>query len=175
MKLRYAEIASPIGKIRLIATKQGICSLEFGRSMKATRKLLEQRFVDIELTPDQRLDGFVARLKRYLAGEFEACKAIPVDAGGTEFQRKVWTALRRIPAGKTRSYGEIARVIGSPGASRAVGLANGSNPVSIVVPCHRVIGADGSLTGYGGGLHRKEWLLRHEGAMEQAADQASMF
>ncbi len=88
---------------------------------------------------------------------------------GTEFQRRVWGELREIPLGETISYGELARRLGTPGASRAVGLANGRNPVSIVVPCHRVIGADGRLTGYGGGLERKAWLLRHEATIRGGA------
>ena len=92
-------------------------------------------------------------------------RAIPVDPGGTPFQARVWRALRRIPAGTTRSYGQIARKLGQPTALRAVGHANGRNPISIVVPCHRLVGADGSLTGYGGGLARKRWLLEHEGAL----------
>jgi methylated-DNA-[protein]-cysteine S-methyltransferase len=91
-----------------------------------------------------------------------ALDAIEVDTGGTPFQQRVWQELRRIPAGSTRSYSEVARAIGRPSAVRAVAAANGANPVSIVIPCHRVIGADGSLTGYGGGLHRKRWLLAHE-------------
>ena len=87
---------------------------------------------------------------------------------GTPFQRRVWAALRAIPAGETTSYGALARLLDAPGASRAVGLANGANPIGIVVPCHRVIGADGSLTGFGGGLARKQWLLQHEGAAFRA-------
>jgi O-6-methylguanine DNA methyltransferase len=87
------------------------------------------------------------------------------DGGGTDFERSVWAELRCIPLGTTISYGELAKRIGNPNAMRAVGLANGKNPIAIVVPCHRVIGANGSMTGYGGGIHRKEWLLRHEGAL----------
>jgi len=89
---------------------------------------------------------------------------VPVRAGGTPFQRVVWAALREIPPGRTTSYGQLAARLGRPGASRAVGLANGANPVAIAVPCHRVIGADGTLTGYGGGIERKRWLLEHERA-----------
>jgi len=88
-----------------------------------------------------------------------------VDPGGTEFQRTVWSALRTIPVGATRTYGQLAASIGRPTAPRAVGLANGRNPVAIVIPCHRVIGSNAALTGYGGGLPRKQWLLRHEGAL----------
>ena len=104
-------------------------------------------------------------LEAYFAGDLQGIDAIPVATCGTVFQRAVWAALRRIPAGQTRSYGAIAREIGRPAATRAVGLANGRNLIGLVVPCHRVIGADSSLTGYGGGLHRKHWLLTHEGAL----------
>ncbi len=104
------------------------------------------------------------RLKAYFAGDIAAIDDIPAESAGTDFQRKCWQMLRKIPAGKTWSYNQLARRIGRPAAIRAVGAANGANPISVVVPCHRVIGADGSLTGYGGGLDRKRWLLRHEGA-----------
>jgi methylated-DNA-[protein]-cysteine S-methyltransferase len=100
----------------------------------------------------------------YFAGDLDAIDAIAVRLHGTQFQRQVWTALRDIPVGTTISYKELATRIGRPTATRAVGLANGSNPVAIVVPCHRVIGANGTLTGYGGGLDRKRWLLAHERA-----------
>jgi methylated-DNA-[protein]-cysteine S-methyltransferase len=101
-------------------------------------------------------------LEAYFAGQVKAIDQIPAEAGGTSFQLQVWAALRQIPAGSTTTYGQLAARIGRPHACRAVGLANGSNPVAIVVPCHRVIGADGTLTGYGGGLARKRWLLDHE-------------
>src|SRR5215203_4338182 len=100
----------------------------------------------------------------YFSGDVAALAAVPWHGAGTAFQRQVWDALCAIPAGETISYAELARRIGRPTAVRAVGLANGSNPVAVIVPCHRVIGSDGSLTGYGGGLHRKRWLLAHEGA-----------
>jgi len=103
-------------------------------------------------------------LEAYFAGELSALDTIPVLAKGTPFQQQVWTALRTIPAGTTLSYSALAQQIGRPSAVRAVGLANGSNPIGVVVPCHRVIGANGTLTGYGGGLNRKSWLLTHEGA-----------
>lgn len=104
-------------------------------------------------------------LDRYFAGDVGAIDEIPVETGGTPFQREVWSALRKIPAGRTTSYGLLATTIDRPKAIRAVGMANGSNPVGIVVPCHRVIGKDSSLTGYGGGLERKRWLLEHEGVL----------
>ena len=105
------------------------------------------------------------RLEAFFAGDLTAIDDIAVASAGTPFQRKVWKALRKVPVGKTWSYAQLAQRIGHPAAVRAVGAANGLNPISIVVPCHRLIGSDGSLTGYGGGLHRKEWLLRHEGAV----------
>ncbi len=103
-----------------------------------------------------------AVLGRYFAGELKAIDRLKTANGGTAFQRKVWAALRTIPARATTSYGELAARLGMPKAARAVGLANGANPIAIVVPCHRVIGANGTLTGYGGGLARKRWLLAHE-------------
>jgi methylated-DNA-[protein]-cysteine S-methyltransferase len=110
---------------------------------------------------DVALAPVVAQLDAYFAGEL--CDFdLPMEMAGTDFQRRVWAALCEIPYGETISYGELARWVGNPKASRAVGLANGRNPIAIVVPCHRVIGADGSLTGYGGGLDRKVWLLEHE-------------
>lgn len=112
---------------------------------------------------DAGLAPIVEQLQAYFSGELTAFD-LPIELRGTPFQRRVWTALQDIPYGETISYGELARRVGNPKASRAVGLANGRNPVAIVVPCHRVIGADGSLTGYGGGLDRKVWLLEHEAA-----------
>jgi methylated-DNA-[protein]-cysteine S-methyltransferase len=116
--------------------------------------------------PGQRRDdrwfvGIVDQLEAYFAGELTTFD-MPLKLSGTHFQLRVWSELQRIPYGETISYGELARRLGNPAAVRAVGLANGRNPITIVVPCHRVIGADGSLTGYGGGLERKAWLLDHE-------------
>ena len=101
-------------------------------------------------------------LHAYFEGDLDALTALPIATNGTVFQHAVWSALRKIPAGRTVSYGMLAKQIGKPKAVRAVGAANGANPIAIVVPCHRIIGADASLTGYGGGLHRKKWLLAHE-------------
>lgn len=104
----------------------------------------------------------VKALSAYFTGDLNAISALRVATGGTAFQRTVWHALREIRAGETSTYGRLATALGRNGASRAVGMANGANPIAIVVPCHRVIGADGTLTGYGGGLERKQWLLAHE-------------
>jgi methylated-DNA-[protein]-cysteine S-methyltransferase len=103
-------------------------------------------------------------VERYVAGDLDALADVAVDVTGTPFQQQVWEALRAIPAGSTASYAEIAAAVGTPGAVRAVGSANGANPVWLIVPCHRVVRSDGSLGGYGGGLERKAWLLAHEGA-----------
>jgi methylated-DNA-[protein]-cysteine S-methyltransferase len=112
------------------------------------------------------------RLEAFFAGDLTAIDDIPVESAGTPFQRKVWKALRKVPVGKTWTYSQLAARIGHPEAVRAVGAANGLNPISVVVPCHRLIGSNGSLTGYGGGLHRKEWLLRHEGVQVKASKAA---
>ena len=103
-------------------------------------------------------------VEAYFEGDLAAIDRLPVKTGGTAFQRQVWAALRSIPIGETTTYGRLAAGIGRPKAVRAVGAANGANPIGVIVPCHRVIGATGSLTGYGGGIERKQWLLQHEGA-----------
>ena len=105
-------------------------------------------------------------IKAYFEGQLNAIDSLPVECVGTPFQKRVWHALREIPCGRTVSYSELARRIGRPAAVRAVGLANGANPISVIVPCHRVIGVNGTLTGYGGGLERKRWLLSHEHALD---------
>jgi methylated-DNA-[protein]-cysteine S-methyltransferase len=120
---------------------------------------------DASRAPDPA--GHSTALRAYFAGELAALDTLPVAPEGTAFEHEVWRALRSIPCGSTWSYAQLARAIGRPAAARAIGLANGRNPIALVVPCHRVIGADGSLTGYAGGLHRKQWLLAHEGALAQ--------
>src|ERR1700737_2238734 len=125
-------------------------------------RLLRLHYGQYELIPAREPREIGRRVQAYFDGELAALDRIPVLTGGTEFQRDVWAALRLIPAGTTTTYGRLAAQLGRPRASRAVGLANGSHPVAVVVPCHRVVGADSSLTGYGGGLRRKEWLIAHE-------------
>jgi methylated-DNA-[protein]-cysteine S-methyltransferase len=127
------------------------------------RRLLERHYGPVEPTAAVAPPAIKAALSAYFAGDLTSLDAIECATGGTPFQRAVWAALRGIPPGTTLSYGALAKRIGRPAAVRAVGLANGANPIGLVVPCHRVIGADGSLTGYGGGIERKRWLLRHEG------------
>jgi methylated-DNA-[protein]-cysteine S-methyltransferase len=126
---------------------------------------LERRFDVLDIRPDPSGGEPGRALRRYLAGDLAALEEVSVDTAGTPFQESVWSSLRRIPVGRTVSYAELAKAIGRPTAVRAVAGANGRNPVSIVVPCHRVIATDGRLGGYGGGLPRKRWLLAHEGAI----------
>ena len=130
-------------------------------------KEMKLRFGDGQIVPADDPFGLSTRVRAYFGGDLHAIDGIPTDGGGTDFQRRVWAELKRIPCGVTISYGELARRLGDKNAMRAVGLANGRNPIAVVVPCHRVIGADGSLTGYGGGIERKKWLLAHEGRAQQ--------
>jgi O-6-methylguanine DNA methyltransferase len=164
--LHRQHIETPLGPMLAIASDSALCVLEFHRGERLTR--LERRlarwfpphtFAD---EPNAVIEQTSAWLRGYFDGRAANAAAVPLEMRGAEFERRVWKALLDIPAGETRSYGDIARRLGDPGASRAVGMANGANPIAIIVPCHRVIGANGSLTGYGGGLDKKTWLLDHE-------------
>jgi methylated-DNA-[protein]-cysteine S-methyltransferase len=154
-----------MGGLVLFERAQKLCALSWADRESRVRAELAKRFESAAFEDRDDSCGFVSRLREYFAGDLRAIDRIPVDTGGTEFQRSVWSALREIPVGRTTSYGALAQRLGNPRAVRAVGLANGSNPIPIVVPCHRVIGSDGSLTGYGGGLSRKRFLLVHEGVL----------
>jgi O-6-methylguanine DNA methyltransferase len=165
MHLTFDRFPSPIGTILLVSDGTSLRALDFHDHEDRLHRLLQRHYGgDIALDQGAIPPAIVRSLEAYFSGDIEATAAIPVETSGTAFQRRVWAALRQIPPGTTTSYGALASVLGQPGASRAVGLANGANPVGIVVPCHRVIGANGSLTGFGGGLSRKQWLLEHEGA-----------
>lgn len=161
--LETARVDTPVGALFLVAREGVLVAASFDGRESGLPRALERRFGPISLEKHPDPGGIVSRLRAYFKGDLAALDAIPADPGGTPFQQRVWTALRRIPVGTTLSYSMMARDIGDPDAVRAVGTANGSNPVPVVIPCHRVIGADGSLTGYGGGLERKRWLLVHEG------------
>jgi O-6-methylguanine DNA methyltransferase len=188
MRVRLEEYHSPIGTVRLAVRLDGergeaVCALGFEdgweRLVSQIRSRLEPRepWIEEESASEPRASGairgggprvvgpFLQALSAYFDGDARALDSVPVDLTGTEFQREVWAALRTIPPGRTLSYGDLAKKIGRPTAVRAVGAANGANPVSLVVPCHRVIAADGTLCGYGWGLERKRWLLAHEGAL----------
>ena len=151
-QITYTEIDSPIGKLLLYGTNRGLSGIFMTRQRHFDGKQKSWK------RDDARWSSVAKQLHEYFAGKRRDFD-IPLDVEGTAFQMKVWAELRKIPFGRTASYADIARAIGKPKAMRAVGMANGRNPVSIVVPCHRVIGADGSLTGYGGGLERKRTLL----------------
>lgn len=152
----YSKIESPIGELLLTADERGLTGLFMNAK------------AEIPDSSSSRNDAVFHEAKRqidaYFAGTLKVFD-LPIVFTGTPFQNEVWKALCEIPFGETLSYGSMARRVGRPAASRAVGAANGRNPISIIVPCHRVIGADGSLTGYGGGMDRKRWLLHHEGAL----------
>jgi methylated-DNA-[protein]-cysteine S-methyltransferase len=164
MTLDVGKFRSPIGEIVVAVHDGRLCALSFAEQWPRRCAQLEKRFGQVEFHAAADPAGAITSLERYFAGDVEALDAITVDTGGTPFQQRVWTELRKIRAGRTVSYAHIAAAIGAPSAVRAVGAANGSNPVGIVLPCHRVIGSNGQLTGYGGGLERKRWLLAHESA-----------
>lgn len=162
-ELQLDYIDSPIGTIVIVADGGWLCSLDFADCEQRMMTLLQRRYGLVHLTQTTDPCGFSSRIRGYLAGDYRYLDEIPVSTGGTAFQQQVWSALRTIPAGTTMTYGELAAKLGKPAAYRAVGGTNALNPVAIVLPCHRVVGADTSLTGYAGGLERKQWLLRHEG------------
>jgi methylated-DNA-[protein]-cysteine S-methyltransferase len=163
VELRIDVIESVLGPIVVVTDAQALCALDFGDCEERMKELLSRRFDDFEMRQEENPLGVSEKVRAYFDGDLHAFDGVEVDPGGTEFQRTVWSALRAIPAGATRTYGQLAASIGRPAATRAVGLANGRNPVAIVIPCHRLIGSNAGLTGYGGGLPRKRWLLRHEG------------
>jgi methylated-DNA-[protein]-cysteine S-methyltransferase len=159
----YDRVASPVGNLLVVADEAGALHMTtFDAGGERWRSAFERRHPDAALRAQADPSGHCSALRAYFDGDIFILDKLPVVFAGTPFQEKVWRALRRIPGGTTTSYGALAKKIGEPKAMRAVGLANGSNPIGVVVPCHRVVGSDGSLTGYGGGLPRKKWLLAHE-------------
>jgi len=162
-KLVRTKIQTPLGSMIAVADDAASFLLAFENRGASTGELrrLERDFGLIDLQSNTVLERLISRLGDYFAGK-SADFQIPTVQHGTAFEESVWQALRQIPPGQTRSYGDIAEVVGQPEKSREVGQANGANKISLVVPCHRVIGSDGSLVGYGGGLWRKKWLLDHE-------------
>ena len=167
LTLLVDRLQTPIGELLIVADSAGkLRTIDWTDHEARMRQLLDRYYGKdaYALQPGRDPGGLTSAMRAYFKGDIGAIDRLPVDeSAGTPFQRSVWRALRKIKSGKTISYAELARRIGKPKAVRAVGLANGQNPISIVVPCHRVIGSDGSLTGYGGGLSRKKWLLQHEG------------
>ena len=157
---------SPIGPLTAAERAGRVCLLHFGADGPTIDRMFE-RWYSGEPRARRTLPAVGGALTRYFAGEVGALDTIAVELNGTPFQKKTWQALRRIPAGSTISYAELAKRIGETSGVRAVGAANGANPVAVIVPCHRVIGSNGTLTGYGGGLDRKRWLLTHEGVVSR--------
>lgn len=163
MLLQFARHPSPLGAMLLAwDARRQLRALDFEDCETRLARLLRRHYRNYELSSACPPTAIAEPLDAYFAGTLASLDNIPIATGGTDFQREVWAALRTIPPGETTSYGRLAARLGRAGAGRAVGLANGANPVAVVVPCHRIIGASGALTGYGGGLHRKQWLLDHE-------------
>ena len=166
-KFFIEHVSTPIGTMLLLTDDQDHLRAADWEDYEARmHRLLRLHYGagHTQLEPTSRASTARYAVEAYYAGEISAIDSLQVETGGTVFQREVWAALRAIPAGETISYGHLAAGLGRPKAVRAVGLANGANPVGVVVPCHRVIGANASLTGYGGGIERKRWLLQHERA-----------
>ena len=163
--LTLDRVATPVGEVLLVTDGEGaVRALDFSDYEARMLRLLGRHSPGFSLTAGRAPEAVRRAVESYFSGDVRALDGVAVKTGGTAFQKSVWAALRAIPAGETRSYGQLAAAIGSPRAVRAAGLANGQNPVAVIVPCHRVIGANGTLTGYAGGLERKRWLLAHEGA-----------
>ncbi|MDQ1154263.1 methylated-DNA--[protein]-cysteine S-methyltransferase [Brevundimonas sp. SORGH_AS_0993] len=165
LQLTLDRLTSPLGEVLVVVDAEGVVrALDFHDYEERLRRLLRLHYGAVVLTEGPAPEAVRRAVRAYFAGDLAAFDGVRVETGGTTFQRAVWRALRDIPAGQTRTYGQLAQAVGSPKAVRAVGLANGANPVGVIVPCHRVIGANGTLTGYAGGLERKRWLLAHEAA-----------
>lgn len=167
------HLDTPTGRIVLMTEGDVLRVLDWEDKAARMQRLLQRHYGNnVHLEPATHRSQASLLLQAYFEGETEALNQLQTATNGTTFQKTVWNALRTIPTGQTLTYGELATVVGNPKASRAVGLANGSNPIAIVVPCHRVIGANNSLTGFGGGLERKHWLLGHENALPSKAKKA---
>ena len=168
--LTLDRVDTPIGTALIVVDEtQRLRAFDFDDYEDRMRRLLRLHYGTASLAKGPAPAAIIQATADYFAGDLTALDRLACATGGTEFQRQVWAALRTIPAGETLSYAGLAARIGRPTAMRAVGLANGANPIAIVVPCHRVVGADGSLTGYAGGVERKRWLLTHEQARCAAA------
>ena len=164
-RLTLDRIPTPIGEMVSLTDETGaLCVLDFGDTGPRLEGLIRRHYGEVPISESRAPETVRCALDRYYAGDIHALTGLAWRTGGTAFQRRVWETLTTIPPGATWTYAQLAAHIGSPRAVRAVGLANGANPVGVVVPCHRVIGSNGTLTGYGGGIERKRWLLRHEGA-----------
>jgi methylated-DNA-[protein]-cysteine S-methyltransferase len=165
MNLCLSEHPTPLGPLTMVTRGDALCVAAFSNHADHAEGLvraLSKRYPDLRVEPGAAPRAVTEAFLAYWGGELGALDAMAVEPSGTAFQARIWAALREIPAGTTIAYAELSRRVGSPGASRAAGSANGANPVSIVIPCHRVIRGDGDLCGYAGGVPRKRWLLEHE-------------
>lgn len=168
LEFRIDRLATPVGELLIVADAEGrLRAIDWSDYENRMRRLLDRYYGAgrYAISAGRGSRRLTTAMSNYFDGDTAAIDKLPVETSGTSFQRGVWQALRGIPAGTTISYAELALRIGNPRAVRAAGFANGQNPISIVLPCHRVIGSNGTLTGYGGGLPRKKWLLEHEGAL----------
>ncbi len=164
--LTLDSIATPLGPALVVTDEVGaVCAFDFEDYEDRLRRLMARHHPRAAMVDGDSPWTVKTAVAAYFDGDVRALDGLAVRTRGTDFQREVWAALRAIPPGETRSYGQLAVAVGRPKAMRAVGLANGSNPIGIIVPCHRVIGANGTLTGYAGGIERKRWLLAHEGCV----------
>jgi methylated-DNA-[protein]-cysteine S-methyltransferase len=167
--IRVGTVGSPIGAITLAFEGDALVTLRFAERDDSVWAMLARRYgADAEIGESDGRHPAATALQAYFAGDLHALDAVVVDPHGTPFQQRVWRELRAIPVGQTASYAQIAQRVGAPQSFRAVARANATNPIGIVIPCHRVIGADGALRGYGGGVDRKRWLLEHERAVQPA-------
>lgn len=168
LALTLDRIDTPVGQILLVTDADGaVRALDFHGFEPRMMRLLARHCGAFELVAASAPASVRNAVLAYFSGDATALDDVPTQVGGTAFQCAIWAALRRIPAGQTRTYGQIAMAVGAPKAVRAAGMANGQNPIALIVPCHRVIGANGTLTGYAGGVERKRWLLAHEAEATQ--------
>jgi methylated-DNA-[protein]-cysteine S-methyltransferase len=168
LEFKIDRLATPVGELVIVADGEGrLRAIDWSDYESRMHRLLDRYYGGgrYTISPARDPGGLTKAMRSYFKGDITVIETLPVETTGTPFQRSVWQALRGIKSGTTISYAELAQRIGSPRAVRAAGLANGQNPIGIVLPCHRVIGSNGTLTGYGGGLPRKKWLLEHEGAL----------
>jgi methylated-DNA-[protein]-cysteine S-methyltransferase len=169
MNLCLSEHRSPVGDFTVVSRGDALCVAQFTDHAAGLLRALPERYPDLPVVPGVAPAVVAEAFAAYWGGALDALDRLAVEPGGTPFQAQIWAQLRAIPVGQTISYAELSRRVGRPNASRAAGSANGANPISVVIPCHRVIRGDGDLSGYGGGVPRKRWLLEHEGALAQAS------
>lgn len=170
LKFLLERASTPLGEMLIVTDENGLLrALDWGEHEADMHRLMRNQYRrdTVDLRETRRASPAMQAMLAYFDGDLTGIDTLSVLTGGTDFQRRVWAALRAIPCGSTISYLDLATRIGKPLAVRAVGMANGANPISIVIPCHRVIGSNRTLTGYGGGLHRKRWLLEHESEYRQ--------